>query len=540
MLMLRRGQTLLLFVLTLLLLTVMVCMTLSFSTKAKEKMELQTLADTAAYSNAVMTARTYNAVSVLNRAQIAHMVAMAGVQSLISWSGYYRSNLFVGMVDFGVMLPSWIAGIFNCCRPFSPCPQFCGCSISGTFQLIQNIMDLWQEDQRVGQEWMSKDQAAGDQVRALQGAATTLYVAGQLPAFGNLMLEVNNQNMAKKVIQGGRNVYQPGEIDAPNQGENITMRETGWNPFGPSAVLVLAPIRRHAVHAGMGSRGHPFVTGRLWGMADMFINNKLRDIITAPDTLIAAGGSGSGYFDTALTHAAASANGGEAWADDHNMLTTGNFQQSQPCPWMRTMAIPVFPGSTFARSTHSGDGQDMHRWFGGSDPNPIQRHTLGPSLIPPRGIWPRFMDYNFVTVASPGDIYGQPKNFAVIQRDYAARPGTFSSGQPGGADPWNLFFRFRFTPAGEEFDGRGIQLRDQTDISRQVALSTGVTYFHRKGHWSEPPNFFNPFWRAGLVHPDVDDQGKGGDIPQALNDINYPAATDAYQGLRAGGFKGWQ
>ena len=57
-----------LFCLTLLLLTLMVCMTLSIGMKAKEKMELKTAADAAAYSQAVATARTYNSISVLSRA----------------------------------------------------------------------------------------------------------------------------------------------------------------------------------------------------------------------------------------------------------------------------------------------------------------------------------------------------------------------------------------------------------------------------------------------------------------------------------------
>ncbi len=88
-----RGQTLVLFALTLLLMVVMVCITLSIATRAKRKLELQTLAETAAYSNAVATARTYNTASLLNRAMISHWVAMAGVHGLSAWAsetmGYF-------------------------------------------------------------------------------------------------------------------------------------------------------------------------------------------------------------------------------------------------------------------------------------------------------------------------------------------------------------------------------------------------------------------------------------------------------------------
>jgi len=89
----RRGQTLVVFALTLLLLVLMVTMTLSIGMKAKEKMELQTMADAAAYSNAVATARAFNGISLMNRALMGHMVAMTGVESLISWSSYYRAAI---------------------------------------------------------------------------------------------------------------------------------------------------------------------------------------------------------------------------------------------------------------------------------------------------------------------------------------------------------------------------------------------------------------------------------------------------------------
>ena len=54
--------------LTMMLIALMVCLTLGIGMKVKEKAEAQTLADTAAYSQAVMTARTFNSIALLNRA----------------------------------------------------------------------------------------------------------------------------------------------------------------------------------------------------------------------------------------------------------------------------------------------------------------------------------------------------------------------------------------------------------------------------------------------------------------------------------------
>src|SRR5688572_2122260 len=89
----RRGQNLILFALTMLLVTLIVLLTLSFGSAAKDKMELQNVADAAAYSDAVSVARTFNSFALLNRAQIAHMVAIAGVQSAISYTSLYMAIL---------------------------------------------------------------------------------------------------------------------------------------------------------------------------------------------------------------------------------------------------------------------------------------------------------------------------------------------------------------------------------------------------------------------------------------------------------------
>lgn len=84
-----RGQALVLASLGMILLTLMVCMTLSFGTKAKAKMELQVVADQAAYSTSVAVARTYNMLAMTNRVMIAHQTAMLGIQSAISFASQW-------------------------------------------------------------------------------------------------------------------------------------------------------------------------------------------------------------------------------------------------------------------------------------------------------------------------------------------------------------------------------------------------------------------------------------------------------------------
>ena len=86
-----RGQNLVLLALTMLFLALMVTMTIGLGLRIRQKHELQNLADTAAYSNAVMTARTFNNMAAINRLEVSYWVAMAADESLISWTGYARA-----------------------------------------------------------------------------------------------------------------------------------------------------------------------------------------------------------------------------------------------------------------------------------------------------------------------------------------------------------------------------------------------------------------------------------------------------------------
>ncbi len=524
-----RGQTLALFGLTLFLLTLLVCMTLSFGTKAKEKMELQQVADQAAYSNAVYTARTFNSIALLNRAKIAHHVALLGVQSALSYAAAYRGYLNWLFVMYIIELVA--NQIPQCDPPF----QLCGCfGIPGV--IFGRMIPIIREIQRIRAGWDPLDQAAALQARNNQSQAATLYFA-QLDAFYRELYFSNlrNQQLTRQVVNraaGGEPEWQ-----APNT-DSVTVREVGLFP-SQGAVLQLNIFNRHQVWATMGSLGHPFVTSRFWD-GGLKIQQALRGIIgnDLQGTLLHMG---SAYYSPTLHgNTLFTVEGTFAWADDH-----GFGVERYSGIGCSGLTLPVF-SIAWAKSTDLSDNMDQHFWLtllDSPDAQPAEvRHTMGSCFVCP-SVWTRFVDYDWVKVAMGGDAFGQPKNHAVVQRDYTLRPRA--------ADPWNLAFRFRFTPAGEDLElGRQVSGANQRivlrnggiDVSRQTALSTGITYYHRAGHWKEPPNLFNPFWRAGLVHADVDDQARsrGGDVAQTLNGAGVGWAAQAWGELHRVGYRGIQ
>jgi hypothetical protein len=526
----RRGQALVLFALTMLLMVLMVTMTLSIGMKTREKIELQTVADAAAYSNAVVTARTFNGISIMNRALVGNMVAMAGVQSLISWSSYYRASLHGVSQAYDKPLAFYAAIVAAQCPIGGP---QCACATQAVADITETKNKFKQEDQKLQQNnWDGLDEKAGLEARALQIGSIADEQDKLYDQLQEALLEAKlADRIVKEANKGGRFGQELVALWSPETQAVVNQELSGGDGCGgPGAVCTPRGASAHVIYATMGSRGYSFVTGR-GGGADI-ISKKLKDLMPQQDRIDLFTNRGSGYFagEDEQSHSK-TASGVEAWADDHGDILLTFNRGTAPCP-------PTFIGGSkpdaHVRSTHLVDETDRHEWTDGQDTRPPHRHhTMGecrPEHCP--GMWPGYFDYNDNLVADSGNNWGQPKLYAVIQRDFS-RPEM----KP---DPWNLMFRFRFTPEndGVTFDNRGIQLSNGDDISKATALSAGIAYYKRAGpYWREPPNFLNPFWRATLVSAQTDAQGKQ-DIENVLRTA-APFSADVYKALEAKGYSAW-
>jgi hypothetical protein len=532
-----RGQTLVLFVLTLLLVSLMVVMTLSFSVKVRERIELQTAADATAYSNAVATARTFNNIAVLSRAQIAHGVAQLGAQSLVSWTTLYRSHLMGAKKAFkdSELLYQLNKDIGCPCAPTNGfCAKMCKCGKKGLGDL-GNLQDALQtEDDRVDKIFRSMDAAAGRQVLYMQVAQLAMY-GEQQEVYRRLVDQLGGQQLAGPILdqiaQGGTRA----EWSAPAAAGSVSEDEVKGGLVCTDTGAVCDPLPltvAHAVNAAMGSRGWRFTTHRLDYTPHLI--NLLR-VIRAPDLALPSG-EGTSFFskgDAAsllppYAPTAAAYDEGSVFTLYNHLLNGGSL----PCPpvWVESQ------GPKKVNADLKAGPLPVHKWMGKSDSSPFVHFlvpcTGGPSSCP--GVWPAFMDYNVLQVSNAGNNHGQPKNFAVIRRDSSKRP----------PDPWNLLYRLRFTPTSTEALDARLQ-----DASRNTAtgFSTGVAYYHRGSslpipvpiiggdHWSEPPNLLNPYWRATLVAPDVDSKGLG-DAVKMVNRSGAGVYGEAFDALLDQGY----
>ncbi|MGA9525899.1 MAG: pilus assembly protein TadG-related protein [Myxococcaceae bacterium] len=538
----QRGQSLLLFSLTLLLLAVMVLLTLSLGMRTRERMELQIAADAAAYSNAVATARTFNQISIMNRLQISYYVAMAANESLISWTGYGRGMLTTGAAAAGIIAARHM-------------PIRTPCDAAMVANATQLAGELVAANIAIASSWEGDDQRAGEETRGLQS-----FIAGireeteELSGFsrpneprasgaGSLIDILEKQTLTQQIAQmADQGSPTPGEITA--RVHNISKREVDCRVAGTTVAsgnghyegapgMCSNPdFNIRMLQAAMGSRGHPFVVNRSAVPGNQPIYDAHVPSIAAmghriTGSLQGAATWGTGREDWSGTSTA------HAWGEDHGTVTV--TVNSPVCSDTHTL-----PLTAFVKSTHDADDSDEHRYGLGGDPDASEYHTMGSCGASCPSVWVRAIKFE---AAGPGDLHGQPKNYAVLQRDYGVRP--FGDIEPdANADdwdpknPWNLSFRFRFIRGGEGqvFDNRGVRLGSGTSIRRQVAIATGLAYYHRRGFWDEFPNFLNPFWRATLVAADADETAQQ-DISAILTPD--PWQQESFNALVGAGFKGF-
>ena len=521
-----RGQTLVLFALTLLMLVVMVGVTLTIGMRAREKVELQTMADGAAYSNAIVTARAYNQIAVWNRAQIAHMMTLAGVQSHISYASWYVA-LLKGS-ESGGKATAWLAkGIC------AGCPFGCGwcCTCCATVPVAHKFAAAFGKEYTKAKKQLGKiDESMAKQAFAIQGfagmygkAGNALYNAHTASLMGGGLADEVKQLVTARAAN-------PGEYGVDTVTNLASARELGDACIKPSRGVCLlgnpgAPSSSQApaLEATNGTRESDFLRSRGWAATPpypMVLAAQNRSITTFFP-------SGTGHFGMSK-HQPVETGNNQAWGEDDG-FAAGIINLPSACP------LPTGWTASAEVKSSAKDFPSHHRMSPGGPPKCDQDkvHDLAECRDDKgrkcNSVWVGRQEFNInyqdaqrsLTVggAGPGNQWRQPVNMVKVTRDYGARSKR---------DPWEFKFTLKVSQGG----GQQVDLKDPK-MDQQAALATAITYYHRNmadapRSWEEPPNFFNPYWRATLVPADIDGVGK-------LAVANPTAAL-----LKGVGFKGIQ
>ncbi|MDP1827325.1 MAG: Tad domain-containing protein [Archangium sp.] len=523
-----RGQNMVLLSLTMLFLALMVTMTIGLGLRIRQKHELQNLADAAAYSNAVLTARTFNNMAAINRLEVSYWVAQSADQSLISWTGYAR-----GLAN----APSKAANSLRGTACVTRLPLATRSQVRTQLgQLSTDIRD-YVRDELITPGWRDMDRAAGIESWGIQQRIVALRSELQ-DQRGEFYRQVRTQQLTQQIIAESQQddvsvVLPPGPVNQPTGAAAVSMREvdcdfstgvdesiTGFDTPAGSGLCLRSTWSRNMYMAAMGSRGHPFLVSRP-DQPTKIVGDVSRIVARGSRLSLQIGGKGgSAYWATSENHGVSSS-AARAWGDDHGSITL----TAAGCTWTEQVGAHVM-------STDYTDTSDEHVWYpllGATETKEEKYHTMGKCEPFCPSVWVRTV--GFQPDESAANVWGQPKAVVAIQRDLTMKKF-----------PWELHFSFPFSATGpaSEWDGRGQKLHTRagngTSIARQAAVATGIAYYHRREHWDEFPNLLNPFWRATLVPIDIDDAPT--DMGRALPGNEYRWQRDAYQALRQAGFEG--
>ncbi len=543
--MLQRGQTLVLLALTVLIITLMVLMTLSISAKVRDRMELQTVADAAAYSDAIATARTLNTMAVMNRAMIAHTVSTIGTVSLISYATLYYNNATTARNIFAVQLGILAAGIAFwalCCMTSPPNPACCArmraCIQSVVLVGISLVLMTMHRNNLRNR--LQRDQEVYDQETLPRFIASSgLYTSARAMFDANLKTKLNSNagSFADSYLTQAKIGF--------SQANNAAAQALN------NAELDRATVPNHE-HSGdqpyqagvlaMGSRGHPFVPRRRvddgeWTW-DLTLPNSLPNGTWADSNAI-----GRGYVNANITqnpnsmpqygHPGPAPNTAGIWAHDNGntvrtilvgsilgVVVTANRSTYYTCTIFGPLAIAYglmgrsAPRAEVGPTVHSGVHSGLHSH--------------------PQQTFPSFYDFNQQSLFNGEDLYGQPRTVSVVHKTPPPFTGNYNP-----TNPWDLRMR--------GFMGSSFDMQDSPQAltgGRQVALGAGVTYYLRPDHHTEPPNMFAPFWHATLGRLTIDrpaagSPGRAGYDAEVLNMLNgtgQSEAATAYQRLTQQGF----
>jgi hypothetical protein len=459
---------------------------------------------------------------------------MSSVQALISWTGFWRTQVENMKAAYRVAQAEY-ALIVACCAlpiPEPVCKPMCVCAAKAVADIQRTVSKLSRYQRSLNSGWAGPDQAAGDQLRALQDAAVDIWQKNQKARDTYLDAQLGLDRPAKAVVsQAAGGGAWAGEWSSASVPVAVV------NKSEANVLLDSRQLLNHHYHAAFASRGWKFTTSRNGGAVSQMVKMAwlFQQQGFLPDIPFLTN-DGNAYWGPGLNHGTMNVRSVHGWADDHGMASVVFMRAQPPC-------IPL-PGAwssserhTHLRATERNDQSDAHKYKDGrrggdTRSEARQRHTLGTCSGNCPGMWSGFVDYDLGRLADPQVLFGQPSNLSIIQRNYQDRGER--------ADPWNLVFRFRLTPQNPdtEFSNNGLTLMDGTNISRQTAIASGLAYYHRASYWQEPPNFLNPYWRATLVPISLD--VGGGRTDTALTAAGVPWAAEARRALEMAGFKDYE
>lgn len=474
-----RGQTMVLGVLGTLLVALMMLLTLNVGQAIFERIRIQQVADSAAFSNATQEARSFNFFAYTNRANIGSLVAATSANSYMDMASVVPQLFFSAATNLDIMAAEEYD--LCCCAPFCPCVIHCfHAEMDQISSMLNNLYGLltWMEVWDVDRDFADFMEAIDDHMKEIAEAQEEMKdkIGTQLQSD-----TIASQLRSKFAKQAASNV---GSIKSENktQYEDIFEDDEGKRKWVPTEIANGTRHRRMLYFRDKQTM-EDFVNDDTWQKFtnDLVIGGSSEITSHLGDTKVMKQTDmpPSGFFDHP------EGQGPGSW--DFGTVKTEAF-----CCQM-VSAYTVWLGSGKDKSSHFGMpyppcmNPGMHKNFECLADGAC--FTL------------------FKSNPEPSEDFGQPKAYSYFSQD-------LSKMQDGGDGPWELEtdgkVKLDLGEVSNTYDTEVMLADDPAERGEGMAMSKAMTYYHwpeEDDGWKEQPNFFNPYWKAKL-HPFRRDEAK--------------------------------
>ena len=508
-----RGQTIVLAAMMVLFLAFVVFSTLGIAWKTKERIRLQVASDSSAYSQAVKTARAFNYFAYTNRSIASHLVSMTvahAYQTEISTAIGLYINLAIAWV---MMLPQ------EACHGWK-CLNFAK-TIKHEYQDIETIFDLAGDAGDFNDDIRGLDTKFIAVIDGYRKSLNLIRASQRLIKMWDLMGEEVAGVASELGVNSGGVIENLDDKMLPYNAPAGSMNELGalWNiknlksAFAPSdddaAKIDMTDVANAARPLWVRNRallGNTAMFAPL--MARIAQRTKGVCVITQTPAMGGIAGiypsrPGGGFFDFLQGLGLIKApEAGVAGRGIYSLDTwTVPYCQcrhwcarwipgSQPFPMGKLTPSEIYSGSSWDHAPgklNNSVGSVKYiaslisRLLGGN------AHGSGTHVLDMN----KALSFERFNIKEDGN-YRQPAVYKGISQD-------LSVNEKGNPQPWDIFDAGKFEGHifGKETHEASVQLSTSNEAN---SISKALVYYHHPGHWQEPPNFWNPFWRAKL-HP---------------------------------------
>lgn len=490
-----RGQNIALAGLLFLFVFLAVMLTFSIGNRTREKIKLQALADSGAYSIAVAEARLFNYYAWSNRARVAHDVAILSIHSHASYITYMESLFKASHDALDIVKWEMRAYCIACAASGSCCMS---CKNSGKFGKAAD--EYWGDKFWQGKWLHDKWHDSNTYDKMLMGAAKlhegAIYALRQEQRTMQVKLGYAFTQMPQKAAQVVDPDIKQG-LGAAAASAKTLNDAISWGPGEDWKEIVSAT--RHSAWIYKRS----FKAGGAWGTTFAQASAKLIPCFHIPyptDNGNAKTTQASGSFGALQGNIHKGGDDDQGWgksrgygAEDH-----GSINMFGMCD------CPGYGRGTAKGGVISGPRQDdigTHFYFhAGREQRQKEtddHHMGGCGTDGECGVYAVHPRYTYGEQDfEENKVWGHPHPVVVLTKD------TSRMVDPATGEKYPFDFDMQLElPVPVSFRTLGNEGDTQAG-NKMAAIAGALVYYHKPGGdaWQEPPSFWNPFWRAKL-HP---------------------------------------